>query len=57
MAKPTFDDTKVDEYYSTAAPQNSVKVANEGVKATVVSEADGFLTVDVSYPARDALTR
>ena len=49
VAKPTFDDTKVDEYYSAAAPQNSVIVADEGVKATVVSEADGFLTVDVSY--------
>ena len=49
MAKPTFDDTKVDEYYWSTAPQNSVKVADEGVKATVVSEADGFLTVDVSY--------
>jgi immune inhibitor A len=49
VAKPTFDDTLVDQYYSTAAPQNSVKVANEGVKATVVSEDAGFLTVDVSY--------
>ena len=49
VAKPTFDDTKVSEYYVASAPQNSVKVADEGVKATVVSEADGFLTVDVSY--------
>ena len=49
VAKPTFDDTLVDQYYSVAAPQNSVKVANEGVKATVVSEDAGFLTVDVSY--------
>ena len=49
VAKPTFDDTKVSEYYAASAPQNSVKVADEGVKATVVSQADGFLTVDVSY--------
>ena len=42
--------TPTDAYYSTAAPQNSVKVANEGVKATVVSEAGGFLTVDVTNP-------
>ena len=49
----TFDDTDVDAYYDTAAPQNSVKVAGAGVKATVTAEsAAGFLTVDVVNPAQ-----
>ena len=48
----TFDDTLVSAYYdATANPQNSVKVAGEGVKATVKS-VDGTsrnMLVDVTY--------
>ncbi len=48
----TFDDTLVSTYYDAAAnPQNSVKVAGEGVKATVKS-VDGTsrnMLVDVTY--------
>ena len=48
----TFDDTLVSAYYDAAAnPQNSVKVAGEGVKATVKS-VDGTsrnMLVDVTY--------
>ena len=51
---PTFDDSNPDAYYSTAAPQNSVKVAGVGVKATVISDKGGFLTVSVSNPAQPA---
>jgi immune inhibitor A len=46
----TFDDTNPDAYYSTAAPQNSVRVAGVGVKATVTSQTGGFLTVNVHNP-------
>ncbi len=53
-AKPTFDDTKVSEYYATTAPQNSVKVANVGVKATVTAGTTGALTVSVTNPAQPA---
>ena len=48
----TFDDTKVSTYYDAAAnPQNSVKVAGEGVKATVkgVDGASRNMLVDVTY--------
>ncbi len=51
---PTFDDTNPLAYYSTAAPQNSVKVAGVGVKATVVSDKGGVLTVSVTNPAQPA---
>jgi immune inhibitor A len=48
----TFDDTLVSTYYdATDNPQNSVVVANEGVKATVTS-VDGTtrnMVVDVTY--------
>ena len=48
----TFDDTLVSTYYDEANnPQNSVKVAGEGVKATVKS-VDGTsrnMLVDVTY--------
>lgn len=48
----TFDDSLVDAYYDAVNnPQNSVKVAGAGVKATVTGEsADGTLTVQVTYP-------
>ena len=49
--KATFDDTNVNAYYDAAAPQNSVKVAGVGVKATVTANDGGFLTVNVSNPA------
>jgi immune inhibitor A len=49
--KATFDDTNPDAYYDTAAPQNSVKVAGVGVKATVTADDGQFLTVSVSNPA------
>ena len=48
----TFDDTLVSAYYDAAAnPQNSVKVAGEGVKATVkgVDGASRNMLVDVTY--------
>ncbi|QBX57613.1 M6 family metalloprotease domain-containing protein [Nocardioides seonyuensis] len=49
--KATFDDTDPLAYYDEAAPQNSVKVAGVGVKATVMADDGAFLTVDVSNPA------
>ena len=49
-AKPVFDDTNPNAYYDSAAPQNSVKVAGVGVKATVVSGTTGSLTVNVVNP-------
>ena len=50
-SKPTFDDTDPLAYYDAAAPQNSVKVAGVGVKATVTADNGGFLTVTVANPA------
>jgi immune inhibitor A len=47
----TFDDSDPLRYWSAANPQNSVKVAGAGVKATVTGDAGGFLTVAVSNPA------
>lgn len=49
---PTFDDTDPNAYYSSAAPQNSVKVGGAGVKATVTEDVGGFLTVNVTNPAK-----
>ncbi|KRF30269.1 immune inhibitor A domain-containing protein [Nocardioides sp. Soil805] len=49
--KATFDDTNPTAYYDAAAPQNSVKVAGVGVKATVTGDDGTFLTVAVSNPA------
>ena len=49
--KATFDDSNIDAYYDTAAPQNSVKVAGVGVTATVTANNGGILTVDVVNPA------
>ncbi len=48
----TFDDTDPLRYWSSANPQNSVKVAGAGVKATVTGGTGGFLTVSVTNPAR-----
>ncbi|GAA1877901.1 immune inhibitor A domain-containing protein [Asanoa iriomotensis] len=49
--KPTFDDSDPTAYYSTANPQNSVKVAGHGVTATVTAQTGNVLTVDVTNPA------
>lgn len=46
----TFDDTDPLRYWSAADPQNSVKVAGAGVRATVTGGTGGFLTVDVVNP-------
>ena len=46
----TFDDTDPLRYWSSANPQNSVKVAGRGVKATVTGGTGGFLTVDIANP-------
>jgi immune inhibitor A len=48
---PTFDDSDPLRYWSSANPQNSVKVAGVGVKATVTGGTGGFLTVSVTNPA------
>ncbi|HEY0644810.1 MAG TPA: immune inhibitor A domain-containing protein [Nocardioides sp.] len=46
----TFDDTDPTAYWSAADPQNSVKVAGIGVKATVTGSTGDFLTVRVVNP-------
>jgi immune inhibitor A len=48
---PVFDDTDPDAYYSTANPQNSVKVAGHGVRVTVTGDAGDDLTISVANPA------
>jgi immune inhibitor A len=48
---PTFDDSNPTAYYSDVNPQNSVKVAGHGVKATVTAESGNVLTVSVVNPA------
>jgi immune inhibitor A len=48
---PVFDDTNPDAYYSTANPQNSVKVAGHGVRVTVTGDAGDDLTISVVNPA------
>ena len=48
---PVFDDTNPTAYYSTANPQNSVKVAGHGVTATVTGQSGTVLTVSVVNPA------
>jgi immune inhibitor A len=48
---PTFDDSNPAAYYSDMNPQNSVKVAGHGVKATVTAESGNVLTVSVVNPA------
>ena len=47
---PAFDDSDPAAYYSTADPQNSVKVAGHGVTATVTAESGKVLTVSVVNP-------
>ncbi|MEU5529704.1 immune inhibitor A domain-containing protein [Micromonospora chersina] len=47
---PTFDDSDPAAYYSTANPQNSVKVAGHGVTATVTAQSGNVLTVSVVNP-------
>ena len=47
----TFDDSDPEAYWTATNPQNSVKVAGRGVKATVTSEnADSSITVQVTNP-------
>ena len=46
----TFDDTDPLADHSADAPQNSVKVAGAGVKATVTAGTTGSLTVSVTNP-------
>jgi immune inhibitor A len=48
---PTFNDSDPAAYYSTANPQNSVKVAGHGVTATVTAQSGNVLTVSVTNPA------
>jgi immune inhibitor A len=48
---PTFNDSDPAAYYSTANPQNSVKVAGRGVTATVTAQSGNVLTVSVTNPA------
>ena len=52
----TFDDSNPLAYWSAADPQNSVKVAGAGVKATVTGGSNGFLTVDIVNPALPTTT-
>ena len=47
---PKFDDSNPAAYYSTANPQNSVKVAGHGVTATVTGQSGTVLTVEVTNP-------
>jgi immune inhibitor A len=50
-AKATFDDSNPDAYWSADNPQNSVKVAGHGVRATVTGQSGNALTVEVTNPA------
>lgn len=49
-AMPTFNDSDPDRYWDASNPMGSTKVAGVGVKATVVKEHQGHLTVRVSNP-------
>ena len=49
---PTFDDTDPLAYWSSGNPQNSVKVAGEGVKVTVTGDKGDDLTISVVNPAQ-----
>ncbi|GAA1915329.1 immune inhibitor A domain-containing protein [Nocardioides marmoribigeumensis] len=46
----SFNDSDPNRYWSSSNPLNSTKVAGAGVVATVLSEDDGFLTVEVTNP-------
>ena len=48
----TFDDTDPEAYWSSTNPQNSVKVAGEGVKVTVTGDRGADLTINVVNPAQ-----
>ena len=48
---PVFDDTDPTAYWSSTNPQNSVKVAGEGVKVTVTGDRGTDLTISVVNPA------
>jgi immune inhibitor A len=48
--KPTFSDSDPDAYWSSANPQNSVKVAGVGVTATVTGQSGSSMTVKVTNP-------
>jgi immune inhibitor A len=48
---PTFDDSDPLAYYSSANPQNSVKVAGHGVVATVTGQSGDVLTLSVTNPS------
>ena len=45
-----FNDSNVDQYWSSTNPLNSTKVAGVGVTATVLSDDNGFMTVRVVNP-------
>jgi immune inhibitor A len=47
---PTFDDSNPEAYWSSSNPGGSVKVAGVGVTATVVSQTDDQLSVQVTNP-------
>ncbi|HET9945824.1 MAG TPA: immune inhibitor A domain-containing protein [Actinomycetes bacterium] len=49
---PTFNDTDPLAYWSSTNPQNSVKVAGEGVKVTVTGDKGTDLTINVVNPAQ-----
>ena len=49
---PTFNDTDPLAYWSSSNPQNSVKVAGEGVKVTVTGDKGTDLTISVVNPAQ-----
>jgi immune inhibitor A len=47
---PTFDDSVADRYWSSANPQNSVKVAGHGVQVTVTGASGSDLAISVVNP-------
>jgi immune inhibitor A len=47
---PVFDDTDPEAYWSSANPQNSVKVAGHGVRVEVTDDAGEDLVIDVTNP-------
>ena len=49
---PTFNDTDPLAYWSSSNPQNSVKVAGEGVKVTVTGDRGTDLAINVVNPAQ-----
>ncbi len=50
QAMPTFDDSDPNRYWDARNPLGSTKVAGAGVKATVLKDQGGFLTVHVTNP-------